>query len=382
MQHRSPNPLVRYAALADPGRTPLFYVVDWLPPDFGAVGQYALLSARHIAATGREVFLIGLTSDPRPDLAFACEPNLNILKLKAKPYEKKSFLRRLLWSLATNLQLIRAVWRHPRSRAADVQFTGAPPFLLYFAIPLKFLRKVRLIYRITDFYPEAIIAHLGRRPFLLGLLERITWSLRRRVDQFEVLGEDQRALLLRGGIPAERIVIQRDSAPASMTGQEPPAPTPPGLAGRKILLYSGNYGVAHEVETVIQGLALHHQRGSGRFGLWLNATGSSADIVEHRLRELNIPLARTPPVPLEDLPGLLAAADAHLIALRPAFAGIVLPSKVYGCIASGRPILYAGPQSSDVHLLCSAIEQRYIQITPGDAAGFAAALDELGLESV
>src|ERR1700682_4885666 len=41
---------------------PLFYVVDWLPPDFGAVGQYAVLFASEIAAKGRHVELIGLTS--------------------------------------------------------------------------------------------------------------------------------------------------------------------------------------------------------------------------------------------------------------------------------------------------------------------------------
>ena len=41
---------------------PLFYVVDWLPPEFGAVGQYAVLFATEIAASGRRVELIGLTS--------------------------------------------------------------------------------------------------------------------------------------------------------------------------------------------------------------------------------------------------------------------------------------------------------------------------------
>ena len=64
-------------------------------------------------------------------------------------------------------QLIHALLAHSASPKADVLFTGAPPFMLFFAIPLKVLRKVRLIYRITDFYPEVIIAELGKRSFVL-----------------------------------------------------------------------------------------------------------------------------------------------------------------------------------------------------------------------
>ena len=55
-------------------------------------------------------------------------------------------------------------------------------------------------------------------------------------------------------------------------GDERPAATPPPLKGAKILLYSGNYGVAHDIETVVGGLIGHHREGAGAFGLWLNAT--------------------------------------------------------------------------------------------------------------
>ena len=40
----------------------LVYICDWLPPDFGAVGQYAMLSAREWATSGWAVTLVGLTS--------------------------------------------------------------------------------------------------------------------------------------------------------------------------------------------------------------------------------------------------------------------------------------------------------------------------------
>ena len=88
--------------------------------------------------------------------------------------------------------------------------------------------------------------------------------------------------------------------------------------------------------------------------LWLNATGAKADRVEEILRREGLPVHRGRPVPLELLPRLLVTPDAHLITLRDGFVGYVLPSKVYGCIQSGRRVLYIGSAGSDVHLLGSA----------------------------
>jgi hypothetical protein len=113
--------------------------------------------------------------------------------------------------------------------------------------------------------------------------------------------------------------------------------------------------------------------------LWLNATGARADRVEARLRELGLPVHRSRPVPLADLARLLIAPDAHLITLRDEFAGYVLPSKVYGCIRSGRPVLFVGPEASDVHLLCRERLPggRYLRAAVGDPAAVAAALEAI-----
>ena len=361
---------------------PLFYLVDWLPPDFGAVGQYGLISAHELAAAGRDVYLIGLTSG-RPHRQredFEGAGSLEIHPLETSPYNKSRNIERLLWTFRVNVRIIRAVLRNPASRNADVLFTGAPPFMLFFAMALKVLRKVRLIYRITDFYPEVIIADRGRSSLPLALLQRLTWFLRRRVDAFEALGEDQRQILVRGGVPPERISIKRDRSPIVDTDLKHAVMPPAELGGRKVLLYSGNFGLAHDVNTVVEGLALHHRSGSARFGLWLNATGRNTEVVASRLSAANVPFTRTMPVSLDRLGSLLAAADVHLITLRPEFSGIVLPSKIYACLASGRPIVFIGPTSSDVHLLCSQTPGlAYARVEPGDAAGFANALDRFAV---
>jgi hypothetical protein len=356
-----------------------FHVVDWLPPDFGAVGQHAVIHARALAEQGANVCLVGLSSRiTAPTLETALNSRfLEFKRLPAKRYDKQNAFRRLLWSLRTNARLILEVIGDRRSRGADLLFTGSPPFMLFFAFFAKWTRGMRLIYRITDFYPEVLIAAYGKT-IALSLLEKLTWFFRHRVDEFQVLGEDQRRILEEHGIPPERITLLRDIPPFAMTGSEAVAQRPAALEGYKILLYSGNYGVAHEINTVIQGLKYHHQRGRGRFGLWLNASGSAVSDILDTLRNTGVPVVLTPPVNVNDLAGVLLAADALLISLRNEFSGYVMPSKVYGCLASGRPIVFVGPATSDVHLLCQqAANLSYDHIMPGDAEGFSAALDRL-----
>jgi hypothetical protein len=106
-----------------------------------------------------------------------------------------------------------------------LSFTSAPFFLLVFMIVVKIIRSTRLVYRITDFYPEVLIAELGHRSWFL-MIERLIWYLRRKVDAFEVLGNDQRAILTAGGIASDRIYFKRDISPAKIRGDEVPIVAP------------------------------------------------------------------------------------------------------------------------------------------------------------
>jgi hypothetical protein len=358
----------------------LVYLCDWLPPDFGAVGQYSLLFARERAAQGEDVVLAGLSSaadsveEERPG-----DGRLRIVRRRATVYDRADFRTRALWTARTDLGL---VWRLRRElRAADeILFTGSPPFLIQLLVPLNLLLGKRLTYRITDFHPECLMAEIGKIPAPLRLFHRWTVALRRRVDRFEVLGEDQRRRLLDLGIDPGRIVLKRDPSPVEIPPGTQPLERPAELEGHAILLYSGNFGVAHDHETFVEGYRRHHREGSGRVALWLNATGSKADRVEEILRREGLPVHRGRPVPLELLPRLLVTPDAHLITLRDGFVGYVLPSKVYGCVQSGLPLLYIGSAGSDVHLLGSQglPSGSYLRMDVGDSAGVARALDEIG----
>lgn len=377
----------------------LVSICDWLPPDFGAVGQYAEIEARRVAAEGAEVTLVGLASvaDETKDEKIG-KGSLRTVRVLARPYERANFRQRAIWTAATNGRLLRRAWRYAKS-ADEVLFTGSPPFFLHWIVPANLLLRKPLTYRITDFHPECLIAELGQRPLWLQFFLYWTLFLRRRVHRFEVLGEDQRRKLLEIGIPAERIVLRRDEAPVKISAATEPLELPLELRGNVVLLYSGNFGVAHDDATFIEGYARHHARDSRDPGqtakvlLWLNATGAKADRVEAALRGRGLPLHRSRPVALADLPRLLVTPHAHLITLRDEFVGYVLPSKVYGCIASGRSVLFVGSAESDVHLLClervdggrrrdGDAGARYLRVDVGDATAVAAALDELASQAL
>src|SRR5258708_5158300 len=88
----------------------LLYLCDWLPPDFGAVGQYSLLFARQRAAAGEDVVLAGLSSDAGSATEEAIDGGgrLRVVRRRAAAYDRSDLRARALWTLRTNLGLL---WR-------------------------------------------------------------------------------------------------------------------------------------------------------------------------------------------------------------------------------------------------------------------------------
>jgi hypothetical protein len=360
-----------------PEKIDTLYICDWLPPDFGAVGQYSLIFARSLATEGSSVVLGGLSSRGHEEIIEACgKGRLRIVKLAAKPYEKADFKTRIFWTVKTNTRILLGLWSELQS-CDEIIFTGSPPLLLHWIAPLNILLRKRLIYRITDFYPECLIAARGSSSWWLNLIYRLTLYWRRRVTVFEVLGHDQKARLIESGIKDQRICVKPDRSPVGFSEATIPLERPKIGVGKVLLLYSGNWGVAHDYSTFLEAYRQHHQQGSGGVVLWLNAVGAAVERIEKLLRDEGLPYLRTPLVPLANLARLLITPDAHLITLSDAFVGYVLPSKVYGCVASQKPILFIGSNLSDVHRLCLESVARYERVPVGDVARCVSALETL-----
>src|SRR5262249_17405262 len=214
---------------------------------------------------------------------------VQVIRIDRRTYRKQKFVSRLIWTVVSNIMLLGAAFR-AMWRADAVLFTGSPPLMVHFIAPLNFLLRKQLIYRITDFHPECLIAERGSKGLTLRLLLRLTQFWRRRVHTFEVLGVDQARRLADSGIVEERIRLKRDPSPVAFAQGLMPLPLPDGLRGGSgVILYSGNWGVAHDDNTFIEAYAEYLQQSKLGLRFWLNATGAKADRVEHELRSRGVP---------------------------------------------------------------------------------------------
>src|SRR5215831_11111374 len=98
----------------------LVYICDWLPPDFGAVGQYAMLEANDWAKRGFAVTLVGLTSGPssRGSAEPIGDGSVEIVRVNRRKYQKQRFVERLIWTVSSNIALLVAAFA--AMRGADL----------------------------------------------------------------------------------------------------------------------------------------------------------------------------------------------------------------------------------------------------------------------
>ena len=106
----------------------LLYIVDWLPPDYGAIGQYALKESEERATAGEDVVLVGLTTGQSGRQTRTLgSGRLTISRLHSSPVDRANFRRRALWTLKTNARLV--AHAAPELVSADeILVHCSPPF--------------------------------------------------------------------------------------------------------------------------------------------------------------------------------------------------------------------------------------------------------------
>ena len=120
-----------------------------------------------------------------------------------------------------------------------------------------------------------------------------------------------------------------------------------GLTDKIVLMYSGNLGLGHELDTVVRALA-EIDGATDLIGVFVGHGKMRQPLVElvGTLGLTNVQFR--PPQPLEHLNQTLAAGDIHVVSQKPGTEGLIVPSKIYGILAAGRPVIYVGPENTDV----------------------------------
>jgi colanic acid biosynthesis glycosyl transferase WcaI len=143
-----------------------------------------------------------------------------------------------------------------------------------------------------------------------------------------------------------------------------------------VVLYSGNLGRGHVVEPVLERALELAGGGGGRMRWVFCAHGARLD--EVRRFAANHPEAGIEflePVASENLEAHLASADVHLASLAESWTGCMVPSKLQGIFAVGRPVLFVGGMDSSIGQWVRESGGGWV-VRPGDLAGLRVALEE------
>ncbi|MFN8625538.1 MAG: glycosyltransferase family 4 protein [Candidatus Binatia bacterium] len=255
-----------------------------------------------------------------------------------------------------------------RSARPDVVVAETdPPLLGLLAVLLCARWRCHFVYYCQDIYPDiaAITGGMRSRPLLalLGWANRLAF---RKADLIVVLGEDMRRRLLGKGVPAARIAVVPNWVdcnairPLSQNGFRAQ------FGGRFVAMYSGNLGLSQQLESVLEA-ARRFRDDAGVLFVFIG-DGARKGFLEAHARREDLPNVRFLPYqPKEALAESLGAADLHLVPLQAGLAGCMVPSKVYGILAAGRPYVAMMEADADVAVLAREADVGFVT-PPGDVA--------------
>lgn len=231
------------------------------------------------------------------------------------------------------------------ARRPAVMYAYHPPLTVGIVAGLiRLIRRIPVVYDIQDMWPDTLRATgMVNSERALGVVSAVCNWVYRRMDHIAVLSPGFKTLLVQRGVPADKIDVVynwADEASLSAPSGTVPAAFPAADAFR--IVFAGNMGKAQALDAVLDAALLLQERQS-RVCFVLLGGGVEVTRLQARASELGLRnVVFLPPVPMQQVGTLLAAADALLVHLRadPLFK-ITIPSKTQAYMAVGKPLLMA-----------------------------------------
>ena len=308
-------------------------------PDSAATSQLLTDLARGLAREGHTVYAISADGGYAVSAA-GDPPPIEIHRVKALPFARGKLGRMLSY---LSFYISAAIRGLTLPRPDLVLTLTTPPLISLLGTLISALRGSRHFIWEMDVYPDVAI-DLGYFK-ANGLADRLTGFLadlsRRRADGIIALGECMKERLVRRGLSPGRIAVAENWADGNAIQ---PLPRP-GDPDKLVLLYSGNLGLAHDLDTLTE--SMRQLRSDDRFRfLFVGSGGRRGELrsfcEKHDVQSVEL----RPYVQRDSLSESLSAGDIGLVTQREACCGSVVPSKVYGLLAAGRPILFIGPKDA------------------------------------
>src|SRR5262245_17919056 len=363
----------------------LFFINRYFFPDHSATSQILSQLAFRLAESGHNVHVITsrqLYDDPEARLDDLGIHRGVVIHRLATTRRGRS---RLIGRSFDYLSFYLSAWRLLNTLADQndilIPMTD-PPLLSILAWRVARQRGSRVINWLHDIYPE-IATELGVR-LIKGPISKLLSLTRnaslRSANVNVVVGKLMAQKLSQLGVSSDRIsVIPNwcdDEAIVPVGKDANPFRAEWHLQDKFVVGYSGNLGRAHEFETVLAAAKRLKNHPNIVF-LLIGGGHGNADFVQ-RVKEagLSDQFRFLPYQDNEILKYSLSVPDVHWISLRPQLEGLIVPSKVYGIAAAGRPIITVTAKDGEIAQLVEAHECGVV-VEPGHADELAKAILQL-----
>jgi glycosyltransferase involved in cell wall biosynthesis len=354
-------------------------ITQFYPPDYAATGQFvhdlagALVQEGYSVQvfTGMPSYAFKLSDVPRQEYANGVLVNRTGSTQAMPKRIRGKLISSLLFWLRCAIR-----FRTKVARGSHLIITTAPPFL---GLIGWFYNKVCghsytcLIY---DIYPEVAVRLnvVKRNEWIVKLWEAINLMVWQRSDSLIVLNEPMKQLLAQKyGELADKIHVIHSWADNELIKPLPKKHNwfarSHGLVEPFVVLYSGNLGRCHDEITIIEAAKLLRDKANIKFVFIGGGVGSLR--VKEAIAAGELPNAIA--LPYQDrevLPFSLTACDLSLVSLKSMVEGVVAPSKLYGTLAVGRPVVTICPEDSYIRQIIAQANCGSC-FTNGDAQGLA-----------
>ncbi len=232
-----------------------------------------------------------------------------------------------------------------------------PPFLSVLGLLMKRAFGCKLVVYLQDIYPDIGIA-IGRLRdgFATRRLKNLFHRTYRAADRIVVLSEDMRSGLVADGVQADKIVVIPnwiDCTRVHPVKRHNPFRERNGWSDKFVVMHSGNMGMSQGLDNVLSAAVLLREcirvssvpiRGLPEIVFALVGDGAARAGLEQTAREKNLTNVQFFDYqPNEHLAESLSAADVHILTQDPRTVRYLAPSKLYGILASGTPVIAIAP---------------------------------------
>jgi glycosyltransferase involved in cell wall biosynthesis len=363
--------------------TKILFVNQYYWPDHASTAQHLTDLAESLVHQGYDVHVLCSKGSYKPGQPVRpsreAHHGVQIHRVAATSFGRRKTIGRLCDYLSFYVKAILFALFLPRFDIVATLTT--PPIIGLIGTMLKRLKGARHVYWSMDLHPDASLAlgRMSRRNPFVALMTWISDAVYRAADRVVVLGPYMADRIAAKRVRPTKLVSipvwsrQDEIYPLPRAGH--PLREELGLADKFVAMYSGNLGIAHAFDEFLEAARRLRHRDDVVF-LFVGDGPRLREVREAKERDGLDNIRIMDYFPRHMLHASLSVADVHLISMRSEMTGIVVPGKLYGAMASGRPTLFVGPDHCET---ADTIRQAESGLTVrlGDPSGVVDAIELL-----